>query len=86
MKRMQVVDGEQQYFDDCACCGMEFRRGPHVYRGDNVPGWNVSLCHTCKPPFRVGWEVSPTPRLMAALKANGVSVHPNRNGMLTPPD
>lgn len=83
--RFQTVNGEDQIFDDCACCGIEFRRGPGIHHGQNVPGWNVLLCHTCKPPFSPYHEIEPTPRLLAALKGKGVSVTPNKNGMLIAP-
>lgn len=83
--KIRKVDSDDAFFVDCACCGREFRCGPHIYNGQNVPGWNVPMCHWCKPPFRQGQEVSPTPRLMAALKANDVSVVLNANGLLSVP-
>lgn len=76
---------DMEIWEQCACCGGEFQFGPHVYNIQNAPGWNVLLCDTCRPPFRLQWEVSPTPRLIAALKAKGITVPLNKNGMLTHP-
>lgn len=79
-------DGEgYAFFETCSCCGMEFQRGPHIYNGQNVPGWGVPMCDTCKPPFRLNYEVSPTPRLIAILRSKGIVITLNENGLLTTP-
>jgi hypothetical protein len=83
--RIEMVGNEQQYFDDCACCGREFRRGPGRHDGAEVAVWKVAVCHWCLPPFRVPAEVAPTDRLLAALKANGVAARRNGNGLLEVP-
>lgn len=77
--------GSYAFFETCSCCGMEFQCGPHIYNGQNVPGWEVPMCHNCKPPFRLNHEVSPTPRLIAALRSKGIAVTLDENGMLTTP-
>ena len=82
---IRKVGAEDAFFMECECCGAEFQCGPHIYNGQNVPGWEVPMCHWCKPPFLLGHELSPTPRLLAALKARGVSVALNARGMLPVP-
>jgi hypothetical protein len=82
---VKTVGNEQLYFDDCACCGREFRRGPGRYDGGEVPVWKVAVCHWCLPPFRVPAEVAPTDRLLEALKANGVFARKNGDGLLEVP-
>jgi hypothetical protein len=83
--RVRRVNSSDEFYEDCACCGREFRFGPGLYHGQNCPGWNVMLCHGCKPPFRVGHEVAPTLRLVTALRSKGISVMLNARGLLSVP-
>jgi hypothetical protein len=83
--KIRRIGAEDAFFMDCECCGTEFRCGPNIYDGQNVPGWEVPMCHSCKPPFRSGHEILPTPRLLAALKAKGVSVIVDARGLLRSP-
>lgn len=77
--------GSYTFFNACSCCGMEFQCGPHIYQGQNVPGWGIPMCDICKPPFRLNHEVSPTSRLIAILHSKGIAVTLNANGMLVTP-
>jgi hypothetical protein len=83
--KIRKVGAEDAFFTECECCGTEFRCGPHIYDGQNVPGWDLPLRDGCKPPFRLDHEISPKPRLLAALKAKGISASINARGMLAVP-
>ncbi len=69
---------EHKIMDTCFMCGSPFQMGPHLYEGEFIRHYQVSICSTCYKGNWDGWAPHYEHRLVAHLKKNGLPI-PERN-------
>jgi hypothetical protein len=67
----------------CPLCGFEYYMGPHLYEGHMLKSYGIMICKGCWEVNWDGFSRRHEPKLIEALKNNGLPT-PNRleNGLL----
>jgi hypothetical protein len=67
---------------DCFLCQRAFQFGPHVYRGERIPEWDVMVCYSCRRSNSGGIVPAGHPHLVAHLQERGIEVRLNEKGRI----
>lgn len=72
------MSSEIKLYDTCEICGRRFQFGPHVYNGQRIPAYEITVCKVCFDGNWDGWGMRAEPVLIAHLKSRGIPI-PERN-------
>jgi hypothetical protein len=76
---------EPKVFCECFLCKREFRFGPHIYDGKNIPNWGIMICLGCLNGNWDGIVPDRYPHLIEHLKSQKISIQLNAKGWIDIP-
>ena len=62
----------------CFMCGEEYQFGPHIYRGQYIPRYQIGVCNNCYKTNWDGWAPEYEDKLIKHLKSKKLPI-PKRN-------
>lgn len=69
---------EIEFKHTCFMCGSKFRYGLHVYDGQHIPQYQITVCRLCYEGNWDGWAPHLEEKLLKHIKKKGLQV-PKRN-------
>jgi hypothetical protein len=63
---------EQKHFETCFLCKKSFEFGSDVYRGRQIPVWNIMVCNDCREGNWDGIAPETHPDLISYLKSRNI--------------
>ena len=67
-----------KFMQVCGICGSQFQFGPHIYDGQHIARYKLTVCRSCFSANYDGWGPMVEATFLDHLKAQGLAV-PERN-------